>query len=417
MVAKISIGKSIRGMLHYNERKVGEKEATLILASGFAGEIEGMDFRQKLTRFEHLTNLKPKVKTNALHISLNFDASEKLDQAKLQQVAISYMDKIGFGDQPFLVYRHDDAAHQHVHIVTTNITASEERIDLHDIGKIKSEPARKAIEQEYNLVKAESKKLKQLPAIKPADPEKAKYGHLPTKRAISNVVTAVTRDYKYTSLAELNAVLKAFNVVAMRGLEHTPMFEKKGLMFSLLDSKGIAIGVPIKASSFYCKPTLRELEKKFAKNEESRKPNKDFLKKRIDQLFGKYNAITQATFQQELQKQQVEILFRQNEQEFIYGVTFIDHQSKTVFNGSDLSRDYSAKALTARFSQEDQPKTYLKAPYQPTSYLSSNEHSGKSYLPNLSPTNYLNDLLGKTQPEGAPVTPSQKKKRRKGIII
>jgi hypothetical protein len=79
MVAKISIGKSIRGMLHYNERKVGEKEAALILASGFAGEIQRMDFRQKLTRLEHLTNLKPKVKTNALHISLNFDASEKLD--------------------------------------------------------------------------------------------------------------------------------------------------------------------------------------------------------------------------------------------------------------------------------------------------------------------------------------------------
>lgn len=404
-------------MLHYNERKVGDKEATLILASGFAGEIERMDLRQKLTRFEHLTMLKPKVKTNALHISLNFDASEKLNRAKLQQIAVSYMDKIGFSDQPFLVYRHDDAAHQHVHIVTTNITASEERIDLHDIGKLRSEPARKAIEQEYNLVKAESKKLKQAPPIKPADPEKAKYGHLPTKRAISNVVTAVTRDYKYTSLAELNAVLKRFNVVAMRGLEHTPMFEKKGLMFSILDSKGNPIGVPIKASSFYCKPTLRELEKKFSKNVERRRPNKDFLKKQVDYVFGKYNAITKQTFQQELQKQQVEILFRQNEQGFIYGATFIDHQSKAVFNGSDLGKEYSAKALTAKFNQEDQPKTYLKPNADTKAYLNPNGNSGKTYLPALSPTNYLNDLLGKSQPEAAPSTTSPKKKRRKGITI
>jgi hypothetical protein len=179
MVAKISIGKSIRAMLHYNENKVNEAEASLILASGFAGDIEQMNFNQKLNRFNHLLQLKPNVKTNALHISLNFHSSEALSNYKLQQIASSYMDKIGFGDQPFLVYRHEDAAHSHVHIVTTNITPQGERIDLHDIGRKMSEPARKAIEEEYNLVKAESKDLKQFPVIKKANLEKAKYGRLP----------------------------------------------------------------------------------------------------------------------------------------------------------------------------------------------------------------------------------------------
>lgn len=109
MVAKISSGKSVRGMLHYNENKVIDGEASLIMASGFAGDIEKMDFQQKLQRFKHLTSLKEKVKTNALHISLNFDASEKLSNAKLQDIAAAYMDKIGFGDQPFLVYKHTNA--------------------------------------------------------------------------------------------------------------------------------------------------------------------------------------------------------------------------------------------------------------------------------------------------------------------
>ena len=74
MVAKIITGKSLRGALHYNENKVLEGKAELILASGFAGDIERMNFNQKLHRFENLLMLSPNVKTNTLHISLNFDA-------------------------------------------------------------------------------------------------------------------------------------------------------------------------------------------------------------------------------------------------------------------------------------------------------------------------------------------------------
>ncbi|MDX3917227.1 MAG: relaxase/mobilization nuclease domain-containing protein, partial [Pseudosphingobacterium sp.] len=118
MVARIMIGKSIRGILHYNEQKAAEGSATLIMASGFAGDIEKLDFAHKLRRFEHMTCLKPSVKTNALHISLNFHSSEKLDDAEMQQIAAAYMERIGFGDQPFLVYRHHDVSHQHFHIAT-----------------------------------------------------------------------------------------------------------------------------------------------------------------------------------------------------------------------------------------------------------------------------------------------------------
>ncbi|EHQ25466.1 relaxase/mobilization nuclease domain-containing protein [Mucilaginibacter paludis] len=421
MVAKISTGKSIRGMLHYNENKVTAGEASLILASGFAGEIEKMNFNQKLQRFNHLTELKPNVKTNALHISLNFDASENLSNAKLQDIAIAYMERIGFGDQPFLVYRHDDAAHQHIHIATTNITAAGERIDLHNIGKLLSEPARKSTEQEFKLVRAESRKFKQEPGIKPADLTKAQYGQLPTKRAISNVVTAVTRDYKYTSLAELNAVLKSFNVVALRGAEHTAMFEKKGLMFSLIDKNGKALGVPIKASSFYSKPTLRNLEKKFEKNIEKRKVYKEPLKNAIDQTLRKYTAISKSTFVAELKNYNIQVAFRSNEQGRTYGITYINHGNKSVFNGSDLGKAYSAKALIEQFTTTDK----LKVKPQQTSLLTKNRPSvnllekEQKDLPNLlhrEPDKLLQSLLkNPNREDGSPLMPRKKRKKRKGM--
>ncbi len=401
MVARIITGKSIRGILHYNENKVSAGEAKLIMASGFAGEIERMGLLQKLHRFEHLQRLKPTVKTNALHISLNFDASEQLDNAKVQQIAIAYMDKIGFGEQPFIVYRHDDAAHQHLHIVTTCIQKDGTSIKLHNIGNDLSEPARKAIEKEFNLVPATSKTFRLQPGIKPADPEKALYGHIPTKRAISNVVTAVVRDYHFTSLAELNAVLQQFNVRAERGPIDSNMYKNKGLIYTLLGQNGKTVGIPIKASAFYSKPTLRNLEKQFEKGEAKRKAHAPDLKQRIDKVFNQYQRITKATFIQQMQQQGVAVMFRTNDQGHTYGVTFIDHKNKTVFNGSDIGREYSAKKLAERFGTTDKLKdqSLQIKPQQQT-------------RPQPEPVNYLQLALQKFQPDSLPTIPRKKKKKK-----
>ncbi|WP_299289678.1 relaxase/mobilization nuclease domain-containing protein [uncultured Mucilaginibacter sp.] len=355
MVAKIVSGKSIRGLLNYNESKVKAGKAELIMVSRFAGETSQLGFNQKLQRFEHLTDLNSHVKTNSVHIMLNFDFMEQPDYFKLQQIAASYMEKIGFGEQPYLVYKHEDAAHPHIHIVTTNIQEDGSRINLHDIGKRLSEPARKELEKEFGLIKAEGKELKDAIAIKAVNIEKAEYGKTPTKRAITNVVTAVTRDYKYTSLAEMNAILKQFNVIADRGKEDTQMFQKKGLIYSIIDEKGNKMGIPFKASSLNGKPTLPNLESKFIQNEEKRKPYKEDLKASIDKVFTAYQQITKETFVKELANLNINALFRQNEQGLTYGVTFVDNKNKTVFNGSDLGKAYSAKAISERFSNQDKP--------------------------------------------------------------
>jgi hypothetical protein len=382
MVTKIVSGKSIRGMLHYNEDKVAEHQAKLILSSGFAADTTGMSLAQKLRRFENRTMLNGRVKTNAIHITLNFDAQDKLTDAQLQQITAAYMERIGFGDQPYLVYKHTDAAHSHVHIATTNIKADGQRIDIHDIGRTLSETARKELEKEYGLVKAEGRTLSNALGIKAADIEKAGYGKTPTKRTIANIVNAVIRTYKFTSLAEFNAVLKQFNVTADRGKENTMMFQKNGLMYSIINEKGEHVGVPIKASAIYDKPTLASLEDKFIKNVDKRKAYREPLKAAIENTFKKYAAITKATFIAELAKQNINVVFRQNEQGFTYGVTFIDNRNKTVFNGSDLGA-YSAKAMIERFGTTDklliaEQKTYLKAPSQ-TSYLKK-EPAAKTYL-------------------------------------
>jgi hypothetical protein len=354
MVAKVITGKTIRGALNYNETKVVDGTARCIMANQFGCKPEELSFSHKLSRFQKLIVRNPKTKTNTVHISLNFDITENLTTEKLSSIASTYMDKIGFGDQPFLVYQHFDAAHPHIHILSTNIQSDSKRIDLHNIGRNQSEKARKEIESEFNLVKAESKTKKiNLPGA--ASLQKAHYGKSQTKRTISNIVLTVARTYRYTSLPEFNAALKQFNVVAFTGKEGTEMYKRKGLSYSIIDAKGIKKGIPIKASSIYTKPMLPFLEKQFRLNEALRQPAKDRLKACIEKsLHGK--SITMEAFKASLQKENVYLVARQTNTGEVYGLTFVDNLTRVVFNGSDLGKPYSAKAILQQISDSVYPQ-------------------------------------------------------------
>ncbi len=414
MVAKIITGKSLRGALHYNENKVAEGKAELILASGFAGDIDRMNFHQKLHRFENLLMLNPNVKTNTLHISLNFDSAEKINEETLQQIAVTYMERIGFGDQPFLAYRHNDAGHDHIHIVTTIVQADGERIDLHNIGANQSEKARKAIEIEFNLVKAQSKHFKTEPSIKFVDVQKVIYGKAPTKRAISNTVNAVTGSYQFTSLAELNAVLKQFNVVADRGAEDTLMFQKKGLVYSLLDDKGNKVGVPIKSSSLHSKPTLPFLEKQFVKHAEGRQKFKPQLKQAIDKSLAT-KPRNQEAFVNAMGMAGINAVFRIGANGQAFGITYVDNWHKTVFNGSDLGKAYSAKAILANLENSkrstDALQTSIKNSQKSIGSIDNRSVSQQMKDMTSPATNLLETML-KEQFDPS-VGPPKKRKRKK----
>src|ERR1700761_703559 len=154
MVAKIKTGRSVSGAINYNEHKVRVGKAELILAQGYLKDPPNLSFTDKLQRLTDLTNRNERTLVNALHVSLNFAVSENLDKDVLQQIADEYMDGLGFGKQPYLVYQHYDAGHPHLHIVTTNIEPDGKRISFHLLANRASESARKQVELNFNLVKA-----------------------------------------------------------------------------------------------------------------------------------------------------------------------------------------------------------------------------------------------------------------------
>lgn len=413
MVAVIKTGHSVQSVFHYNENKVKEGAAKCIGEGNYPAAIQDMGASMKLSRLTRQNALNANVKRNSVHISLNFHPSEKYADEKLLRIAEAYMEKIGFGDQPYLVYRHDDAGHPHIHLVSVKVRGDGSRIDMQNIGRNQSEKARRDIEKQFNLVRAEGRKPEEISLVKPVAVSKVSYGKTESKKAMSGVLGSVIFNYKYTSLAELNAVLQLYNIKADRGSEDSRIFKSGGLVYRILDTDGKATGVPVKASDFSVRPTLAFLEKRYVLNGGEKIFEKKRIRSAVEAVFlGKKIDIDRLSDQ--MKKEGIDLVFRKSEKGKLYGITYIDHVTRCVLNGSALGKNYSAKGMLERLDTGRQvagpseEKSALKHDFkeQPQTAF---EPPSKATLPKI-----LEELFRpEWQPDQVPAELKKKRRRRK----
>ncbi|TWR26760.1 relaxase [Mucilaginibacter achroorhodeus] len=364
MVAVVHTHRSLRACLNYNEQKVKTGFAACLDAGFYPMEAADLNFHQKLRRLEMLTTLNQRTKVNTLHVSLNFHPSEKPSEELLKEIAANYLEKIGFGGQPYLLYQHFDAGHPHIHLLTTNIKADGTAIHMHNLGRNQSKKAREEIELKYDLVQAVNAQQDAALRFKPVDVRRARYGRMETKKTMSSIINVVTDQYCFSSLAQLNAVLGLYNLVADPGTEDSRIKQHQGLVFRMLDGQGEKVGVPIKASDFAGKPTLKNLREKFIKNEPLKTGRKSRVSNMISMAFlTNVNSIDALSVA--LRQKGIDLVVRQNPQGVIYGLTFVDHEQKVVFNGNELGKGFSAKAIldrcTDRMTGEGKKQTVVTA--------------------------------------------------------
>lgn len=360
MVAVIKTGHSVHSILLYNENKVKEGKAKCIGEGGYPAAVKDMNTSMKLSRLTRQNGLNANVKRNSVHISLNFHPSEKYGDEKLLRIADAYMDKIGFGQQPYLVYRHDDAGHPHIHLVSIKIREDGSRIDMQNIGKNQSEKARREIEKQFNLIRAEGRKPEEVRLVKPVAVSKVCYGKTESKKAMSGVLGSVLLNYKYCSLAELNAVLQLYHIKADRGSEDSRIFKNGGLVYRILDADRKVIGVPIKASDFSIRPTLAFLEKRYVFNNGEKTFEKKRIRNAVDTVFLSKNMQMEQVVSQ-LKKEGIDAVLRKSDTGELYGITYVDHVTKCVLNGSALGKNYSAKGMLERCKTDKKTAAALEA--------------------------------------------------------
>lgn len=359
MVAKISHGSNLYGALSYNQEKVdeglGKVLATHLVIEPADRAFNAAACMQDFERFmpSHITTKKP-----VIHISLNPHPDDKLTDEQLSEMGQKYMERLGYGSQPYMIFKHEDIDRQHIHIVSTRVRPDGTLVP-DSFEKDRSNKIRRELEQEYNLIPAKGQQQGEAWQFAPID---VSQGNL--KKQVANVIKPLSKMYRFQTFGEYRALLSLYNV----GVEEIKGENKgkpyRGLVYSALDSEGNRVGKPLKSSLFGKVHSIEELEKLFDKSKESIKTDGVAKQTRATVSASLESTRTESEFRAVLREKGIDLVLRRNDEGRIYGATFIDHNQRAVLNGSRLGKEFSANVLNERFAdnslrenlQAQQPK-------------------------------------------------------------
>ena len=347
MVAKISTGSSLFGVLAYNQDKVDRKEAEVLFSNKMLLSEDGrFSIGGCMRSFEMQMPVQLSTQKPILHISINPHPEDVLTDQQLADIAREYMQKLGYGGQPYLVYKHTDIDRRHIHIV--GLRVDENGRPLNDrFEHRRSKQITRELERKYDLHPAERRERAERPELKKVD-----YAAGDVKHQIGNTVKAACYGYRFQSFGEYRALLAAYNVCAEEVKGEVNGILYQGIVYSATNDKGEKVGNPVKASRIGKLVGYEAVQRRMERSVEAIKNGK--LKERTRKIVAAamQTARNRQEFEQELKRQGIDVVFRRNDSGRIYGVTFIDHDSRVVLNGSRLGKEYSANVFNDLYSDE-----------------------------------------------------------------
>ena len=346
MKAKIKMCLGMNYLVNYNEEKLMNREGECLHAGNFLQDAGDLGRREKKARFADLIERNPQTIRSGTSVVLEFAPGERLPNNDLIDIARDIMDGIGFGSQPYLVYRHDDTLHQHMHIISTKVKPDGNLIPESFIGVRLLQPAARAVEKKYHLA---VKSLERQPGHNPR--EKIQYGKTETWQALSDTVQYVVENYRYRSIAELNAALRLYNLTVKGGAPGTKTHEHRGLLYQVLSDDGKPRNAPIKASKLPFSPTLKNLEPRFAANRELVVSEVNTVRFTLEDIL-KTKPATAEVFLGQLRRNRLAASPTHDRNGQITDLHVIDLSSKTVLTSVDLGGSYTAVAIRERLGFE-----------------------------------------------------------------
>ena len=344
MIAKISATENLGGALGYNFKKVEKGEANILLTAELYQSKEGRyTIEDVLADMEALIPKNCRTKKTVFHCSLNPHPDEKLSDEQLTQIAKEYMEALGYGNQPYIVFKHNDIAREHIHIVSLRIDGEGKKIN-DKFEKRRSKQITDALERKLGLIpssKVTDKAMKETPKIDTTQ------GNI--KEQVASALRMVLKHYRFCSLGELNAILSAYNLTVEE--IKTEFWGKKydGLVYVPTDDKGDKVGTPIHASDIGRGVGHTAVQNRMQKSKQAVKPLIPTVRNKVLQTM-RTSPNTEKELRQRLEEQGLRVVIRKNESGRIYGITFIDDKAGIALNGSRLGKGYAANVFNTYFS-------------------------------------------------------------------
>jgi hypothetical protein len=345
VVIRILTGKDVAGAVRYNEKKVGEGMAQRIGVVNYPNELlaeKQADFRLQL--LEQQARLNPGIQKPSVHLAIAFHPTERVSDSQLQVIGKEVMKEAGFGQQPYLMYRHNDTLHPHMHIVSVSIGPDGRKISDQFI-KRRLNKIRRGVEQRYNLVKAEevSKTKLDIPG-RSVDMNLERY-----QATVEELVKQATETYSFGSIKSFLEYLRLKNVQVNLAMGRS----KSGITFQILqDDK--PMNRPIRASDLRCRPTYSNLMNRFKADAEQHKNKCGEMITSINQRLGWYEKITEQDYMATLRQIGIEVLSRGGEYLYVQersGVVIQEAELPDRFRQQELLKWFSDRTVRAQLSQ------------------------------------------------------------------
>ena len=344
MIAKISSTENLGGALGYNFKKVEKGEASILLAAELYQNKEGRyTMEEVFADMEALIPKKCRTKKTVFHCSLNPHPDEKLSDELLVQIAKEYMEALGYGKQPYIVFKHNDIAREHIHIVSLRVDSNRRKINDR-FEKRRSKQITDALERKYNLIP--SSKVSEQAA---AETSKVDIGKGNIKEQVASTLRMVLKHYRFCSLGELNAILSAYNLAVEEVKTEFRGRKYDGLVYVPTDDKDNKVSTPIHASDIGRGVGYTAVQNKVQKSKQAIKPLIPTIRRKVLGVM-RTSPDTEEKLRQRLEEQGVRVTIRKNESGRIYGITFIDDKEGIALNGSRLGKGYAANVFNAYFS-------------------------------------------------------------------
>jgi len=325
-----------KSLIDYNEEKLDDEKVLCIYAGNFIGDGTALSPAEKQMHFDERTALNQRTTVNGTSIVLEFAPGRVLLPDDLTDIALDFLQGIGFARQPHLVYLHEDTACQHLHIVTTNIRHDGSRIPQHNIVQRLIQPVRWQVISKYGL------DTRATAGLKPHDPrQKIRYGKTYTRQAMADTLQYVMDSYHYTSLEAFNAILRLYNMRAYGGSPDSWLRRHRGLLYQVTDDNGKPVNAPTKASEFSFKPTMGNLERRFAA---AATVDPGRIRRMVDEAI-RSRPMSVDQFTNALRGSRVAAVPMHDRKGGLSQLFFVDLASKWVFSPDQLGSRYEAAAI------------------------------------------------------------------------
>ena len=351
MVAKISHGMSLYGALAYNYDKVAAGTAEILSGSRMISDRLGLpseDILLALLSFENYLLANRNTEKPVLHISLSPALEDRLTDERLAELAERYMQKMGYGNQPYIIYKHADTHNTHIHIVSVCVDEQGKKIsDAYEHRR--SMTACRELEADFGLRNGvDMEKRNPKAELRKVD---ASLGDV--RHQVGNTLKAVLESYRFQTFGEYSALLSTLNIEAKQVRGEYNGVSYTGIVYSATDDTGKVVSPPFKSSRFGKRFGNERLEKRMLMNLKALKDGKWTPSIQGDIVRALRQADSRKRFVELLGQNRIDVVFRENERGRIYGVTFIDHNRREVFNGSRMGKEFSANVFNDYFKWLD----------------------------------------------------------------